>query len=68
MHWDADRLLFSSVDEKNRWQIYEIGIDGKNLHQKIEVDEPDVEFCDANYLPDGRIVASSISVIREYPV
>jgi len=59
MHWDADRLLFSSVDEKNRWQIYEIGIDGKNLHQKIELDEPDVEFCDANYLPDGRIIASS---------
>ena len=51
LHWDADRLLFSSLDKNRKWQIYEMNIDGSNLHQKITVDEPDLEFCDANYLP-----------------
>ncbi len=59
MHWNADKLLFSSLDAGNRWQVYEVGIDGTGFHQKIEVNEPDLEFCDANYLPDGRVIASS---------
>lgn len=36
-----------------------MNIDGSNLHQKITVDEPDLEFCDANYLPDGKVVATT---------
>lgn len=59
MHWNADKLLFSSVDDKSKWQIYEVGIDGKNFNKKINLPEADIEFCDANYLPDGRVVASS---------
>lgn len=59
MHWDGDKLLFSSVDKNNHWQVYEVGLDGKNFQQKIKVNEPDLEFCDANYLPDGRIIAST---------
>lgn len=58
LHWDADRLLFSSLDENRHWQIYEINTDGTGLHQKVVVDEPDLEFCDANYLPDGKIVST----------
>lgn len=58
LHWDADRLLFSSLDENRKWQIYEMNTDGSGLHQKITVDEPDLEFCDANYLPDGKVVAT----------
>ena len=59
LHWDADRILFSSLDADRKWQIYEIGTDGRNLCRKINVDEPDLEFCDANYLPDGKIVATT---------
>lgn len=58
LHWDAERLLFSSLDESRMWQIYEINTDGSGFHQKVIVDEPDLEFCDANYLPDGKIVAT----------
>lgn len=58
LHWDADRILFSSLDENRKWQIYEINTDGSGLHQKITTDEPDLEFCDANYLPDGKVVAT----------
>lgn len=59
LHWDADRILFSSLDKDRKWQVYEIGVDGKNLQQKIRSEEPDLEFCDANYLPDGKIVATT---------
>lgn len=59
MHWNADKLLFTSLDENNKWQIYEVGTDGKDFTQKVRVNEPDLEFCDATYLPDGRIIASS---------
>lgn len=59
LHWDADRILFSSLDKNRKWQVYEIGIDGKNLQQKIISEEPDLEFCDANYLPDGKVVATT---------
>ena len=59
LHWDADRLLFSSLDKDRKWQIYEINTDGSGFHQKITSDEPDLEFCDANYLPDGKVVATT---------
>ena len=59
MHWDADKLLFSSVDENDKWHIYEVGVDGENFGRKINLLETDVEFCDANYLADGRVIASS---------
>lgn len=47
------------ADDKNRWQVYQVGVDGKNLKQMIVSEEPDLHFCDGNYLPDGRIVATS---------
>jgi len=59
LHWDADRLLFTSLDNDRKWQIYEINTDGSNLHKKIVTEESDLEFCDANYLPDGKVVATT---------
>lgn len=59
LHWDGTRMLFSSPDSLKRWQVYEVNVDGTNLHQLINVNEPDLEFCDANYLPDGKIVATT---------
>lgn len=59
MHWDADKILFSSLDSERKWQIYEINIDGSGLKKKVVADEPDLEFCDANYLADGRIIATT---------
>lgn len=59
LHWDANRLLFTSIDNDRKWQVYEIDTDGSGLHQKIVTEESDLEFCDANYLPDGKVVATS---------
>lgn len=59
LHWDADRILFSMTDSTKRWQIFEIGVDGTDLKQLTRIDEPDLEFFDGAYLPDGKIIAIS---------
>ncbi len=59
LHWDADRLLFTSVSDDNRWQLFEIQTDGSGLKQVTNVEEPDLEFFDGTYLPSGKIIAGS---------
>ena len=61
LHFDGTRMLFSSLDHNNRWQIYEIGADGKGLTQVTPSDDvnKDVDNYDAVYLPDGRIIFGS---------
>lgn len=59
LHWDGDRILFTATDKNKRWNVFEVNTDGSGLHQVINVDEPDLEFFDATYLPDGRFVAVS---------
>jgi hypothetical protein len=57
LHWDARRLMFSMTDNTNRWQVYEVGIDGNGLRKVIESPEEDLEFFDAAYLPNNKVVA-----------
>lgn len=60
MHWDANRMLFTSVDSARRWHVYEVNTDGtgfKNLTKAIP--EPDVEWADGAYLPDGRLIINT---------
>ncbi len=59
LHWDGDKILFSATDEKKRWNVYEVKTDGTAFRKVINIDEPDLEFFDATYLPDGRFVAVS---------
>ena len=59
LHFDGDRLLFSSIGARGRWHIFEIGIDGKGLRQVTPDLYDDVDNYDACYLPDGRIIFSS---------
>ncbi len=59
LHWDGDRILFSATDERSRWNVFEVKTDGSGLHKVIINNEPDLEFFDATYLPDGRFVAVS---------
>jgi formylglycine-generating enzyme required for sulfatase activity len=59
LHWDADRLMFSSVDKENKWQIYEISSKGSKAKQLTHIDEDDLEFFDGTYLPSGKIICNS---------
>ncbi|MDR3061141.1 MAG: SUMF1/EgtB/PvdO family nonheme iron enzyme, partial [Dysgonamonadaceae bacterium] len=59
LHWNGDRVLFSMIGENNLWNVYEVGIDGKNFRKVIQSPEKDLEFFDATYLPDNKIIAVS---------
>ena len=61
MHWDANRVMFTTLTGENdkRWNVYEVKLDGTGCKKLIENEEPDLEFYDGTYLPDGRIIANS---------
>lgn len=60
LHWDADRMLFTSVDSARRWHVFEVNTDGTGLKNvTAAIPEPDVEFADGAYLPDGRMIINT---------
>ena len=59
MHWDADRVMFTTLMPDKRWNVFEVKLDGTGCKQLLENEEPDLEFYDGTYLPDGRIIANS---------
>ncbi|TKG91949.1 formylglycine-generating enzyme family protein [Puteibacter caeruleilacunae] len=67
LHWNGDRMLFSTVNDKGRWHVYEMNIDGSNVTQITPDNKEDVDYFDACYLPDGRIVLSSTASYTAVP-
>lgn len=59
LHWDGDRVMFSQVQPDKRWNIFEVKLNGTGFKPLLENSEPDLEFYDGTYLPDGRILAVS---------
>lgn len=59
LDYPADRMLFSSIDAAGRWAIFEVRSDGSGLNQLTPTDYPDLDYFDACYLPDGRVVLCS---------
>jgi len=66
LNFDADKLLFSSIGPSNRWHVFEIDAQGKNLRQ-LTPNEPEVDWYDACYLPDGRIICAATAVFHGVP-
>ena len=50
-----------------RWQIYELGVDGRGLRQVSSDDPADVDNYDPCYLPDGRIIFCSTRCFQGVP-
>ena len=67
LHFDADRVLFSSIGSHDRFQIFEVGVDGNDLRQVTRGEEHDVDHYDACYLADGRILFGSSSCLQSVP-
>ncbi|MDD3038309.1 SUMF1/EgtB/PvdO family nonheme iron enzyme [Bacteroides sp.] len=59
LHWEGDRVMFSQLQSDKRWNVFEAKLDGSGCKPLLENEEPDLEFYDGTYLPDGRIVAVS---------
>ena len=67
LHFDARRLMFSSIGAHDRWHIFEIGIDGNGLRQVTPDEHDDVDYYDACYLPDGGILFTSTASMVAVP-
>ena len=67
LHWDADRMLFSSIGAKGRWQVFEMKADGTGVHQVTPGREPDVDNFDACYVPNGTIIFASTRAFQGVP-
>jgi len=67
LHFDADRLLFSSIGGNGRWHLFEMHTDGTGLRQVTREDQPDVDYYDACYLPDGDLLFCSTANFTGVP-
>lgn len=68
LHWDGKRVMFSSItDETGGWGVYEIGVDGQNLKLLTPTDQPDVNFFDSCWTPDGAVIACSNAGMQALP-
>ncbi len=59
LDYSGSRMLFSSIDQNGRWAVYEINSDGSGLRQLSPSNYPDLDYFDACYLPNGRIILCS---------
>ena len=74
LHWNADRLLFSTPAGKGAgaWHVHELVLDpltGRAIGppRQVTADLPGADSYDACYLPDGRIVFSSTAAQNVCP-
>ncbi len=67
LHWDGDRLLFSMPGTHDKWQVFEVCVDGSGLRQVTPGDQPDVHSYDGCYLPNGRIAFISTAPLQGVP-
>ncbi|MEI7729764.1 MAG: hypothetical protein WCO56_09325 [Verrucomicrobiota bacterium] len=67
LDFTGSRLMFSSLDTNRQWAVYEIGADGKHLKQVSPSAYRDVEWFNAKYLPDGRVIMLSTASYQGLP-
>ena len=67
LHFNADRMLFSMIDENEHWRVFEMNIDGTGLRKLPLIPDADVDNYDACYLPDGSIVFCSTASFAGVP-
>ena len=67
LHFDADRLLFSSIGTNKRWQVFELKLGQPEPTVVTPEKDPDVDNYNGIYLPDGRIIFDSTSTFVGVP-
>ena len=66
LHWDAERMLFSMPGGHDRYQVFEINVDGSGLRQ-VTPTAPDIDNYDACYLPNEKIIFDSTACLQGVP-
>ena len=61
LHFNGDRLLFSSISKNNRWQVFELKLGEATPTVVTPETYADIDNYNGIYLPDGRIIYDSTS-------
>jgi len=67
LDYDGERMLFSSVDDRQRWAVFQVRRDGGGLEQLTPTGFPDLDFFDACYLPSGKLIVASTANYHGVP-
>jgi formylglycine-generating enzyme required for sulfatase activity len=67
VHYDARKLLFTSTDENNVFQVMEVGVDGSGPRTVSTITGEYVHNYGGVYLPDDKIVFSSTAPMIGVP-
>jgi formylglycine-generating enzyme required for sulfatase activity len=67
LHFDAEKVMFSMPDGRKYWQVFEMDIDGENLHRISPGDQMDIHNFDSCYLPSGKIAFVSTAPFQGVP-
>lgn len=67
LHWNANKLLYSSKGSNGRWSVWEMNVDGSGKREITPVDQKDVENFNGIYLPCGDIIFSSTACKQGVP-
>ena len=67
LHFDAERLLFSSIGSNKRWQVFELKLGETTPSVVTPERDADIDNYNGIYLPDGRIIFDSTSTFVGVP-
>jgi len=67
LHYDSKRLLFTSTDLNNRFQVMEVGVDGSGLRQVSSIEGDMIHNYGGIYLPSENIIFSSTAPLIGVP-
>ena len=67
LHFDADKMVFSSIGANKAWAVFEIKVNGTGLRQVSPDNQPDIDYYDPCYMPSGRIICDSTSGYQGVP-
>jgi formylglycine-generating enzyme required for sulfatase activity len=67
LHFNGDRFLFSTANDKRQWQVFELKTDGTGLRQATPDLEDGLGNYDACYLPNGDIIYTCTAVMTGVP-
>ena len=59
LHWNGKKAMFTALMPDKRWNLFELNLSEGKAKPMMAMPEPDLEFYDGTWLPDGRIIANS---------
>lgn len=67
LHFDGKRIMFSSGNERDEWNLYEFTEDNDDVIQLTPTNTTDIDYFDSCYMPNGKIVTTSTAGYQGLP-